>query len=157
MKSALGAFTGLALLVTAGHLDAGEQKIPLREVPEPVLDAVKAKYPNAELKGATRETSANKRVTYEISAINQGKKITVSLGQEGKIEEIETEIAIADLPRIVTDALAAKYPKATLKKAEEIVDLDDGKEEKEYEVEVVTAEGKSIEVTIAANGKIDDD
>jgi len=157
MKSVVMPVGALALLLVVGScVLADEQKVPLRDVPRAVLDAVRAKFPKAELKGATKETGEDDEVTYEISLVNQGKKVTVSVDREGKIEEIETEIAIGDLPKSVTDALAAKYPKATLKRAEEVVEIDHGKEEKEYEVEVVTPEGKSIEVKVEANGRINE-
>ncbi len=64
---------------------------------------------------------------------------------------------MSDLPKPVTDAIAGKYPKATLKKAEEVVEIEDGKEEKAYEVDVVTAAGKAVEVKVDASGKIEED
>jgi uncharacterized membrane protein YkoI len=157
MKFAFAAALGLVVLVMPARAQADEESVPLTKVPKPVLDAVKAKYPKAELKAATKETHANKTVTYEISIVNQGKKMAVSLDQKGEIEEVETEIAIQDLPHAVTDAIAAKYPRATLKKAEEIVEIEDGKEEKEFEIEIVTSQGKSVELKVDANGKIDED
>jgi len=157
MKPALVLALAVDLLAVATLSRGDEQKIALKDVPNAVLNAVKAKYPTADLKEATKETEKKDVVTYEISLINEGKKITVSVDQNAKIKEIETEIAVGDLPKSVTEALAAKYPKATLKKAEEIVEFEDGKEEKEYEVEIVTSEGKSMEVTLSPSGKIDED
>jgi hypothetical protein len=156
MKAALVLLGSFVLLAVGALSQADEQKIDLKDVPKAVLDAVRVKYPRAELKEATKETEKNDEVTYEISLVNQGKKITVSLDRNAKIGEIETEVAIVDLPKTVTDAIAAKYPRATLKKAEEIVEIENGKEEKEYEVEIVTSEGKSMEVTVAANGEIEE-
>jgi hypothetical protein len=157
MKPALVLALAVDLLAVATLSRGDEQKIALKDVPNAVLNAVKAKYPTADLKEATKETEKKDVVTYEISLINEGKKITVRVDQNAKIKEIETEIAVGDLPKSVTEALAAKYPKATLKKAEEIVEFEDGKEEKEYEVEIVTSEGKSMEVTLSPSGKIDED
>jgi len=157
MKAAVVPVAALVLFVVGLCIEAGEQKVPLKDVPKPVIDAVRAKFPKAELKEATKETGNDGKVTYEISLVNQRKNVTVSLDPKGEIAEIETEIAVKELPKSVTDALAGKYPKATLKKAEEVVEIDDGKEEKEYEVLVVTAEGKSIEVNVEANGRIKED
>jgi hypothetical protein len=144
------------LLVFGSSVRADEHKIPLSEVPKAVTDAVKLKFPRAELKEAVKDVEDDE-TTFEISLLNAGKHVTVSLDDEGEIEEIETEIAVSDLPKPVTDAIAGKYPKATLKKAEEIVEIEDGKEEKAYEVDVVTAEGKSVEVKIDGSGKIEED
>jgi Putative beta-lactamase-inhibitor-like, PepSY-like len=156
MKCAVLVVIGSLLLVHSSAVAADEKKVPLGEVPKPVLDAVKLKFPRAELKEAVKDVDDDE-TSFEISLLNAGKHITVTLDDEGEIEEIETEIALSELPKPVTDAIAGKYPKATLKKAEEVVEIEDGKEEKAYEVDVVTAEGKSVEVRVEASGKIEED
>jgi hypothetical protein len=153
MKNVNSGVMVVVLLILASSVRADEHKIPLSEVPKAAIDAVKLKFPRAELKEAVKSVEKNE-TTFEISLLNAGKHITVSLDGKGEIEEIETEIAVSALPRPVTDAIAGKYPKATVKKAEEVVEIEDGKEEKGYEVEVVTAAGKSIEVELDASGKI---
>ncbi len=154
MKNVSFGVMGLLLLVLGSSVQADEHKIPLSQVPQAAIAAVKHKFPHAELKGAVKEVE-NKKTTFEISLLNAGKHVTVSLDDEGEIEEIETEIAVSDLPKAVTAAIAGKYPKATLKKAEEVVEIEDGKEEKKvYEVDIVTAAGKSVEVKVNASGKI---
>jgi hypothetical protein len=152
----------LALLVTVGSLVLGqpwaaadEKKIPLSEVPKLVLDAVKLKFPSGELREASKVLDDDE-TTFEISLLNAGKHVTVSADDEGEIEEIETEIAVSDLPKAVTDAIAGKYPRAKLKKAEELVEIEDGKEDKAYEVEITTSDGKSIEVKVDKSGKLEE-
>jgi hypothetical protein len=81
---------------------------------------------------------------------NKGQKIDVILKEDGTIEVIEAEIAVKDLPKAVTAAIEAKYPKATLKKAEEVTKGD----KKYLEVVVVTADKKTVEVEVDAKGKI---
>ncbi len=157
MKPLNSAVMGLVLLGLGSSIQADEHKIPLSDVPKAAIDAVKHKFPQAELKQAVKEVE-DKEINYEISILNAGKHITVSLDEKGEIEEIETEIAVSDLPKSVTAAIAGKYPKGTLKKAEEIVEIEDGKEEKKaYEIDVVTAAGKSVEVKVDASGKIKED
>ena len=156
MKFVVLALMGPLLLVHASAVAADEKKVPLGEVPKKVLDAVKLKFPRAELKEAVKAVEDDE-TTFEISLLNAGRHITVSLDDEGEIEEIETEIAVSALPKPVTAAIAGKYPKATLKKAEEVVEIEDGKEEKAYEVDVVTAAGKAVEVKVDASGKIEED
>ncbi len=155
MKFAVLVVMGSLILVHSS-VAADEKKIPLGEVPKPVLDAVKKKFPHAELKEATKEVDDDE-TTFEISLLNAGKHVTVSLDDEAEIEEIETEITVGDLPKPVTDAIAGKYPKAKLNKAEEVVEIEDGKEEKAYEVEITTSDGKSLEVKVDAAGKIEED
>ena len=71
------------------------------------------------------------------------------------IETIEKEIAAKDLPKVVADAVATKYPKATYKKYEEVYKIKEGKETLEYyEVIIDTSEKKGLEVEITPKGKI---
>ena len=45
---------------------ADEEVIPLDQVPKVILDAVKAKFPEAKLDGATKEVGDDKKLVYEI-------------------------------------------------------------------------------------------
>jgi uncharacterized membrane protein YkoI len=129
--------------------DEKEEKVPLDKVPKAVLDAVKAKFEGCELVSAEKEKEDGKDV-YEIAIKHKGQKIEVTLTPEGKIVSVEKEIAVKDLPKAVTEALDAKYPKATIKKAEE-----ETKDDKvTYEVLIVTADKQTIEVTLDPKGKI---
>jgi hypothetical protein len=154
MKSAMATIVGLAVLGLGASLRADEEKVALKDVPKAVLDAVKAKFKNAELKEATKEKE-DKETIYEISIVDEGKKIDVSVVEKGEIEKTETEIAISDLPKAVADALKAKYPTGTIQKVELIVEFEDGKEdEKNYEAAILTDAKKTIEVVLTPQGKI---
>ena len=127
----------IGLLVLTSVARADEQKVAFKDVPKAVLDAVKVKFPKAELTGAVQETEEGK-TTYEISLKDKGRKVDVALTADGKIKEIETEVAVKDLPAAVSAALEAKYPNATIKRAEQITEIDGDKESKNYEIVVVT-------------------
>jgi uncharacterized membrane protein YkoI len=114
---------------------------------------VKSKFPAGELTAAEKETKEGK-TTYEITLKNKGKNIDVALTSEGKIKQIETTLAIADLPKPVARAIEAKYPAATVKKAEEILEYKGEEETKKYEVVVATDDKKSLEVVLSPEGKI---
>ncbi|MBA4192813.1 MAG: hypothetical protein C0467_33025 [Planctomycetaceae bacterium] len=142
----------VALVVASGRAD--EEKLPLDKLPKAVADAVKKRFPKAELVEAAMETEGEK-VEYEVTIKDGGIKIDVMLTPDGKITLIEKEIAAKDLPNAVTKALDAKYPKATIKVAEEVTKVTDGKEALDfYEVVLVTAEKKTFEVKLTAEGKI---
>ena len=143
--------SGLLALTSASRAD--EEKVPLADVPKAVLDAVKAKFPGAELTGAEKETEDGKTV-FEIALKDKGCGVDVSVTPKGKIVEIERELAPADLPKPVAAAVEAKYPKATVKKAEETVEFEGNEEEKSYEVVVVTAAKKTLELKVSPAGKI---
>ena len=139
-------------LVAAGTpARADEKPVPLDKVPKAVRDAVKVKFPNAEVKKAATETEEGKTV-YEISLTYKEHNYDVTLTPEGKITDVEKQIAAKDLPKSVTKALGAKYPQATFTRVEELSKGDD--KVFGYEVLLVTAEKKTFEVELDAKGKI---
>lgn len=145
----------LALLAMAPSLvRADEENVPLDKLPKPVVDAVKQRFPKAELVKASKEVE-NGKTEYEVTVKDNGVKIDVTLTPEGKITGLEKELAVKDLPKAVRDALEVKYPKADYKSAEEIVEVKNGKEVLEsYEVVLVTADKKKLEVVVSPEGKI---
>lgn len=143
----------VALATLVSGVRADEEKVALKDVPKAVLDAVKAKFPKAELTEAAKETEDGK-TTYEVALKNDGHKVEVGLTAEGTIQEIETEVAVKDLPKAVSAAVTAKYPDSTFKKAESITRFEAGKESKNYEVVVATKTKKSVEVTVSPEGKV---
>ena len=151
--AAIGLMMTPFLLAYVSPAGADEQKVPLKDVPKAVLLAVKAKFPDAELKEASKETEDGK-TTYEVALKDKGKAVDVALTIEGKITEIETEIAVGDLPKAVSSAITANYPRANVKKAEQIIEFKQGTESKNYEVVLMTEAKKQIEVKLSPDGKI---
>ena len=144
----------VALLVLVPRVRADEENVPLDKVPKAILEAVKKRFPKAEAKEASKETTDGKTV-YEVTLKEDGKNIDVTLTPEGAITTIEKEIARKDLPKAVSDALEKKYPKATYKIVEEVITVKDGKETVAYfEALLVTDDKKMIEVEVLADGKI---
>jgi uncharacterized membrane protein YkoI len=152
-RSALWSAALLGLFAaTAARSD--DEKIPLDKVPKPVLDALKARFPGAELKGAEKEKDGDK-VVYDVSLKHKDHNYEVAVTPEGEIVTIEKEIAAKDLPKAVSRALEDKYPKATIQMVEEVYKVKDKKETLEYyEVAVVTADKKKVGVNLAPDGKV---
>ena len=143
---ALFSLSSLALSVFAD-----EEKIALDKVPAAVKEAVKKKFPKAEMKEAAKEVENGKTV-YEISIKDGETAIDVSLSDEGKILAIEKEMAVADLPAAVKDAVKTKYAEGMITKAEEIT------KEETVSYEVIVKNGdKNRELGIDAKGKITSD
>ncbi len=136
-------------LTTAWADDDKEEKIPLDKLPRAVSDAVKARFDGAEVVSASKEKD-NAKDVFEVAIKHKGSNIDVTLTPEGKIVSIEKEIAARDLPRAVSEALDAKYPKATIKKLEEVTDND----KVVYEALLVTAEQKMVEAVFDPAGKL---
>ena len=145
-----------ALAFISNAVMADDEKLPLDKVPGAVKESVKKRFPNAEIVGAAKETE-NGKVKFELNLKDNGQNIDVIVTPEGAIETIEKEIAAKDLPKVVADAVAAKYPKATYKKYEVVIKVKDGKETLEYyEVTINTGDKKDLEVEITPEGKIKD-
>ena len=151
----LMSFVVVAGLVAGMTARADEQKVALDKVPKVVKKAVKKRFPDAKLKSAEKETENGKTV-YEIAITDKDQKIEVTLTPEGQIVGIEKQIAAKDLPQAVTKTLEGKYPKATYKVIEEVFKVKDGEEKLAYyEVLLVTAEKKKLEVSVKSDGKIE--
>jgi hypothetical protein len=154
MRLAICLTFALAAVGAAAALAGDEEKVPLDQLPKAVLEAVKKRFPKAELVAASKEVE-NGKTEFEVSIKDNGKKADVTLTPDGKLLGIEKEIAVADLPKAVTEALAAKYPKADLKSAEELIEVKDGKETLgAYEVVLVTADKKTVEAVVSPKGQI---
>ena len=140
-----------------GTVRADEEKVPLDKVPKAILDSVKARFADGKLTGAGKEVEDGKPV-YEVSLKLNGKNIDVTLTPEGKLLGIEKEIAAKELPKAVAKTLKEKYPKAEYKMVEEVIKVKKGVEKLEYyEVLLVTAAKKNVEVTVSPNGKINNE
>ena len=135
-----------ALAVTATLAD--EEKIALDKLPKAVVAAVKEKFPEAEMKSAETEKKDGKTV-YEVNIKVKGQTIEVTVTPEGKIVSIEKTIEVKDLPKVVSEAIEAKYPKSTIKSAEEVT--EDGKVK--FEAVIVTTDKKTLEVSFDPTGK----
>lgn len=142
-----------AFLATALAVPAADEK----EIPKKVMDALKAKFPKAEITKWTKEKEGDK-VVYDIE-FKQGKqKFEADIFEDGTIHNWEKEIAARDLPKAVTDAVNKKYPRATMKEVMQVTEMKNGKEALEgYEIVLETADKKSVEVMVAPDGKILED
>lgn len=134
-----------------------KDKLDLDKIPKKVMDALKAKFPMPEITKWTKEKEGADEV-FDIEFKLKGRKYEADIKEDGTIVNYEKEIAIKDLPKAVTRAVEAKYPKSTFKEVMEMTDVI-GKNEKlhGYEITLETADRKSIEVTVAPDGKILED
>ncbi|MDR3619108.1 MAG: PepSY-like domain-containing protein [Paludisphaera borealis] len=146
---------GALFMSLAGTVIAADQGVSLDHVPGPVLAAVKAIYPAGVILDETEKDVDHDGTTYEVALMNHGKRFKVEVDSEGTLKEIEGEVAPADLPKAVADALAKQYPDRALTTAEEHVDIDQGRETKVFKV-VVVAGGKTLKVKIRPDGVIED-
>ena len=143
-RLAIGA--ALTFLCLFGAARAGEENISFEKLPKAVREAVKAKFPEAKVTGAAKEEEGGK-VTFEVMLKSEGKTIDVALSPDGKILEVEKEVALQDIPSAARKVLADRYTNAKIKKVEAITKAGG---QVSYEVLIET------ELTFNAKGKLQD-
>jgi uncharacterized membrane protein YkoI len=147
MKKLFAIFAAVALV--GGGFVLADDKIKLEELPKAVVEAIKAKFPKAELKEAEMEEEEGKKI-FEVKLVNGKEEIEVTLSIDGKIIELERKLDPENLPKEIKEAIEAKFPKSKVTSAVEETEND----KTVIEVEVTSAEGKKFEVKLDGKAKI---
>jgi hypothetical protein len=149
--------TGLALLgllMVPARSDEERQKVDLGSLPAAVREAADKAVPGAKWEKAFKETEKGK-VIYAIKGDDaKGRDVEVEITADGKVLEVETEIAMSEVPEVVINALKAKLPKFKPEEVESVAKEDKvvgyefkGDDEKDEDIEVyVSADGKTVKV-----------
>jgi hypothetical protein len=147
----------LALFLVAAQVRAREEAVPQDKIPKVVMDALLAKFPEAKIAKCTK-AKEGEDVVYDIEFTQKGRKCEADITEKGAYINYEKAIAAKDLPKAARDAIEKRYPKATLKEIMEETEVQ-GKAEKlaAYEVVLVTADKKEVEVKVSPDGKILED
>jgi uncharacterized membrane protein YkoI len=133
------------------------KKLKESDVPQKVMDAVKARFPNAKIDSVEREKEDG-NVIYDIELTQDGRKYETDVKEDGTLIEIEKALDAKDWPANVTQAVMAKYPRTTIKEVMEKSLVKDGKETvHEYEVVVRFNDSQEKEVTVTPDGKVSED
>lgn len=145
------------LLAHASVRAQDKEKLGLDKIPKKVMDALKAKFPKAQIHKWTQEKEGD-TVVYDIEFKQEGRKFEADIKEDGTIHNWEQETAAKQLPRAVRKAVRTKYPKSTPKEIMVVTAVKDGKDALEgYEIVLETADKKAVEVTVAPDGKILED
>src|SRR5712692_8932999 len=115
-----------------------EEKVPLDKVPKAVLDAFKAKFPEAKVTQASKEIEEGKTI-FELAFTYKDHKYEMEVEPNGTIIAIDKQLDEKELPEAVAKTLAEKYPKAKYKIIEEVTKKD---KIEYYEIELTTADKK---------------
>lgn len=154
MKTVIGIITYAALLsMLAPGAWAQDERVEIDKLPQKVAGTLKARFPGAKITAATKAIE-NGEVIYDIEMTKNGRKHEMDLKEDGTIVNFENEIAVKDLPLAVTEAVKAKHPRCTIKEAMEVMVIKDKKDAlDEYEVLIVTADKKEVELAVSPDGK----
>lgn len=152
-------FLALLLFVFVGASEtiAQEKAITHDQIPKAVMDALHARFPKASIDKCTREREFF-TVVYDIEFNQEGRKFEADIKENGTYINYEKAIEAIALPKVVSDAIARKYPNSVMKEIMEETEIK-GKTEKlsAYEVVLKTSDGREAEVRVSPSGKILED
>ena len=91
---------------------------------------------------------------YDIELKHENRNYEMDIKEDGTVIEIEKEIALANVPPAVRNAIESKFPQAKIKQVMEVNKVK-GSEEKadHYEVTIQTGEKTELEVIASLDGK----
>jgi len=142
--------------LTAG-VRASDDPKDLDKIPKPVMESLKAKFPEAKIQKWTKE-SENGKTVYDIEFKQKGRKAEADIFEDGTIQNFEREFDAKKLPKPVVEAVEKKYPKATMKEVMEITEIKEGKDvHGGFEIVLETDAKKSVELTVSKEGKVLED
>ena len=155
MRGILLAVVAMAMVGFAGLRAAedGEEKVPLDKLPKAVSDAVTKRFPKAKMVSAATELEDKVKV-YEVTIKEGDVNTDVTLTPEGVLLGFESSVAAKDLPKVITDTVASKYPQGKITLAETVTKVKDGKETMEYYEVIVTSGTDTVELQILPDGKV---
>ncbi|MCX6566993.1 MAG: PepSY-like domain-containing protein [Candidatus Aminicenantes bacterium] len=137
------ALTGMA----AAQDNTKTEPVNIKILPPAVLQAFKASYPDAVIKGVDKETE-NGVTLYEVESVDGKINRDLLYTADGKAVEIEESIAPENLPAPVKQTLDKEYPGAKILKAEILT--KNGIKAYELSLQI---KGKTSSVTIDSEGK----
>ncbi len=131
-----------------------KEGLALDSIPKVVMDALKTKFPTAEIHQWTKEKEGD-IVLYDFEFNQQDQKFEADITEDGTIHNWEKEIAAEELPEAVMKAVEKMYPKSNLQEIMEITLVKAEQDSLEgYEIVLETAEKQEVEVTVAPDGTI---
>jgi hypothetical protein len=134
---------------------AEEKKVTEAEVPKPVIEKVKKKYPTAKMTAFELETE-NGKSSYEVKITDGAKQLEVVCAPDGKILAEEEKIGIDGLPDKVRQAWKStpKYASWKFLHAERVI-TEEKVDAPTYEIKVVNGSaGVRAELLFTADGKL---
>ena len=111
----------LALLIcaTVAAGAQGEQKTKVKDLPAAVTAAFQRAYPNAKIKGSSKEVE-NGKTLYEVESVDGRINRDLLYNEDGTCAEIEETVPVKALPSEVADALKKNFPKGKVMKSEKL-------------------------------------
>lgn len=119
MKNIILSIAVIGLAAGASFAEKKEKQKISKDIPEAIVSAVKASYPDAVIEEAEIKRHDDK-LLYKFEIKKQGNEIKLSYDKGGKLVSSKEEIDANTLPEAVKQAVKEKYPKKTIKEAKKI-------------------------------------
>ena len=131
--------------------DEKDEEFPLADLPAEVLKAADEAAPKVKWETAYRDEEG-KTVLYEVVGKNaEEREVAVLVTAEGKVESVETEILLADVPEVVLDRLKKKFPRFV---ASNVFEVQEEGKVVGYDFEGKRPKDKQdIGISVSADGK----
>ena len=133
---------------------AGSEAEPKPEkMPDQVTNTLNAKFPGAEIDKWSKEKEGD-IIVFDVEFKVKGQKLEADILEDGTIHNWEKAIEAKDLPKPVAEAVAKKYSGWSMQEIMQVTAVEEGKDKLEgFEIVLAAADKKSIEVTVAPDGK----
>ena len=126
----------------------------LAEIPQVVMNGLKARFPMAEIHKWTKERE-DTIVVYDFEFMQDGWRFEADIREDGSIHDWEKAIDPADLPEAAMRVVETEHPEAAIKEVMEVTIVRGGKDVLEgYEVVLQRLGTKEIEVMLEPDGTI---
>jgi|SRR5579864_1260484 len=125
-----------------------EQKITASDLPAAVKRTADQQSKGATVRGYARETEHG-RIQYEVELLVAGKSRDVTIGEDGRVLEVEQQLDFDSLPRAVRAALTKRAGTGTISWVES---LSKGGKLVAYEAGVLTA-GQRAQIQVGPDGR----
>jgi hypothetical protein len=131
--------------------------LQLEKIPPAVMDALKVRFPDADIKKWTKEEEGEIFV-FDIEFEQNGWKFEADIKEDGSIHNWEKALEEKDLPDMVKEAAETAYPGATIVEIMVITAVTGGEEALEgYEIVLQPADADEVEIMVAPDGAIVED
>jgi hypothetical protein len=145
----------LAVLGLAPGTRAQGEGIPLDRVPKAVMNSAKARFPGAEIKGASAEKEDGKPPVYDLEMKHNRHDVDATFKADGTVVLVQTAVPAKELPKAVLRAVEHRYPGASFRGADSVKKGPEVKKKADYyEFYLMTADQKPALVQVAPDGKV---
>jgi hypothetical protein len=141
----------MVTLVAVARSDDDDEKVPLDKVPAKILDAIKAKYPKAEIVSAEKGDVDGTKV-FEFKLKVGTRELEAAFTPDGKFHSSEEPIKEADLPAKVKEAFTKKYGDVKIVSAEKETTGEGDKAKVVYEI-ILQKDKEKLEAQFDPEGK----